>query len=398
MLSAPVAVLLLAQFIQVAPPPGPGQPPASTVRVSGTAIREDGQPPQGQLRLLGSGGTYLVNVGADGSFQFPRIPAGSYQLSGGPALATVAIEPIMVIVSDKEISGLRYVVPRVSTAGTPRVATTVEGGGPRPSYQLTFIKVGAPAGTLPFSPPETGALSLNAGDYRVAAKNLPAGYSLKSLTSGSTNLLEQPLKIGVGETPQVRVMLSLNLDFAGIKPVSVSGRINGLKSATNARVMLIAPVIDVPLAAPVNPDGTFSFPRVFPGQYQAEFVFNGAQIQAGVNVGNTNKSDVVLNYTRRFMLTGQVVMEGLPLNTTPVPVTVEVRRTDGVGTPVTSRSTSVGVLRIMVTDGEMSFAVRNVPEGYQVKTFTYGDQDILNNPLKLDDPPIWTFVLKIARK
>jgi len=394
MLSSPIAVLLLMQFIQVASQPTPG--PA--VSVSGTAVREDGQPPQGQVRLLGPGGTFLVPVAADGSFRFPRIPAGPYQFSGGPTLATVAIEPILVLVADKEISGLRYVVPRVSTAGTPRVITTVEGGGPRPSYQLTFIKVGAAAGTLPFTPPETGALSLNAGDYRVAAKNLPAGYNLKSLTSGSTNLLEQPLKIGVGQTPQVTVLLSLNLESAGIRPVSVSGRINGLKSATNARIMFTAPAMDLALDTPVNPDGTFTFPRVFPGQYQAQFVFNGAQIQTIVSVGNANKTDVVLNYTRRFMLTGQVVMEGLPVNTAPLPVTVEVKRTDGAGTPITSRSTNAGVLRIMVSEGEMTFAVRDIPDGYQVKSFAYGDLDVLNNPLKLDDPPIWTFVLKIARK
>src|SRR5262249_39072746 len=160
--------------------------PAPTVRVSGIASREDGQQPQGQVRLLGPGGTYLSQVAADGSFQFPRVPAGPYQLSGGPALATVAIEPIMVIVEDREISGLRYVVPKVSTAGTPRVVTSVDGGGPSPKYQLTFIKVGAPAGTVPFSPPANGTLSLNAGDYRVAATNITAGYNVKSITSGST--------------------------------------------------------------------------------------------------------------------------------------------------------------------------------------------------------------------
>ncbi len=582
MLSTMIAVLLLTQFIQVAPPPTPGQPPAPAVRVSGTAIREDGQQPQGQVRLLGPGGTYLAAVAADGSFQFPRIPAGPYQFSGGPSLATVAIEPIMVLVEDKEISGLRYVVPRVSTAGTPRVVTNVEGGGPRPGYLLTFTKVGAPAGTLPFSPPATGTLSLNAGDYRVAATGLPAGYNVKSVTSGSTNLLEQPLRVGVGETPQVTVLLgvsspppwvkvsgrvtgyrateialsgpgaasdvqfivpkpdgtfefaavlpgsysleanttigsastpivvvsgkditniviktpaareipgrvvindpakprvgfgilqpnrppnapplrgqftaptspdgrftivlpegenrlvfdanlvppgfvlksatygsldilanpikvavtdtaelTLTFDSAGVSAVSVSGRINGLKSPTNAHIMLIATATNAAMDTPVNPDGTFTFRRVFPGQYEARFSFNSAQIQAAVNVGNTNKTDVVLKYARQFMLTGQVVMEGFPVDTAPLPVTVEIKRTDGVGPPITSRSTNVGVLRIMVPEGEMTFAVRDVPAGYQVKSFTYGDLDVLKNPLKLADPAIWTFVLKIVRQ
>ena len=68
------------------------------------------------------------------------------------------------------------------------------------------------------------------------------------------------------------------------------------------------------------------------------------------------------------------------------------------GPPINSRSTNVGVLRIMVPEGEMTFAVRDVPAGYQVKSFMYGDLDVLKNPLKLDDPAIWTFVLKIVRQ
>jgi hypothetical protein len=585
MLNTLIAALLLTQVIQVAPPTTtPGQIPAPAVRVSGTASREDGQPPQGQVRMLGPGGDYRSPVAADGSFQFPRVPAGTYRLGGGPALATVLTEPIMVVVADKEISGIRYVVPRVSTAGTLRVVTNVDGGGPLPGHQLTFAKTGAPAGTIPLllmaGSGAADTLYLNAADYQVAVTGLPAGYTVKSMTSGSTNLLEQPLKVGVGETPQVTVLLgvsspppwvkvsgratgvrpteivlsspngtgvsqsttprpdgtfefagvlpgnylliantpiggtstsitavsgkdltnvefktapareipgrvvindpakprigfsvvvpnrpptapmqrftaptgpdgrftlvlpegenrltfdanfvppgfmlksatygsldiltnpikvaagdtaelTLTFDASGVSPVSVSGRINGLKSATNARIALVANATNAAMDTAVNPDGTFTFPRVFPGQYQARFSFNSAQVQTGVTVGNTNKTDVFLNYGRDFQLTGQVVMDGLPVDTPPVPVTVEVRRADGVGAPITSRSTNVGVLRIMVPEGEMTFAVRDVPAGYQVKSFTYGDLDILKNPLKLDDPAIWTFVLKIGRQ
>jgi hypothetical protein len=585
MLKSLVAALILAQIVQIAPTATPGQAPGPTVRVSGTASREDGQPPRGQVRLLGPNGTYLSPVAADGSFQFPAVPAGSYQFGGGPALATVPMEPQMVVVGDKEISNLRLVVPRVSTAGIPRVVTNVERGGPVPRYQLTFTKVGAPGGASPLAlmagSVNNPTYHVNAGEYRVGAASLPAGYSLKAVTSGSTNLLEQPLKIGVGETPQITVLLgvsspppwvkvsgrvtgykamqfalinptsgdaqfttgkpdgtfefamvlpglydveattpigsgttritvvagkdvtdiaiktppardipgrvvvdgpvkprvgfgnlrpnqpanllvpraqftatpaadgkftltlpegenrivfdanlippglalksatygsldilanpikvaatdtaelTLTFDSAGITPVSVSGRINGLNNGTSSRVMLIANATSAAIDAPVNPDGTFTFPRVFPGQYQARFSFNSAQIQTAVNVGNTNKTDVVLNYARQFMLTGQVVMEGLPVETPPVPVTVEVKRTDGVGPPIVTRSTPVGVLRIMAPEGELSFTVRDVPAGYQVKSFTYGDLDVLKNPLKLDDPAIWTFVLKIGRQ
>lgn len=586
MLKEMIVALLFAQVVQIAPPPRPGQALLPTVRVSGMASREDGQPPRGQVRLLGPNGNYLSPVAVDGSFQFPAVPAGTYQFGGGPALATVAMEPQMVVVGDKEISNLRLVVPRVSTAGVPRVVTNVERGGPLPRYQVTFSRIGAPAGTIPLAlmagPPGINySYQMNAGDYRIGAAGLPTGYSLKSVTSGSTNLLEQPLRIDVGETPQITILLgvsspppwvkvsgrvtgykaaefalinpvggdiqfttarpdgtfefamvlpglydveantpigsgttritvaagkdltdiaiktpaardipgrvvindpakprvgfgilrpnqpanipiataqfmaataadgkftltlpegenrvvfdanlvppgfvlksatygsldilsnpikvaatdtvelTITFDSAGVAPVSVTGRINGLRTATNARIMLVSNATNAAIDTLVNPDGTFTFPRVFPGQYQARFSFNSTQIQAPVSVGNTNKSDVVLNYARQFMLTGQVVMEGLAVGTAPVTVSVEVKRTDGVGQPSIARSTPVGVLRIMAPDGELSFDVRDVPAGYQVKSFTYGDLDVLKTPLKLEDPPIWTFVLKIGRQ
>jgi len=571
--------------VQVTPPGTPG-PQLPAFRVSGAVMREDGQTPQGgQVRLLGANGTYLAQLAADGSFQFPRVPAGTYQFGGGPAVATVPMEPLMIAV-EKDLTDLRLVVPRVSTVGVPRVLTNVEGGGPRPRYQVTFLRVGAPAGTIPFSVTAGGGpitINMNAGDYRVAAVGLPMGYTVKSVTAGSTSLLEQPLKLAVGDMPTVTVLLgvsspppwvkvsgrvtgsratelalisptiaadtqfiqprpdgtfefttvlpgnynleantpigvtstpitvvfgkdltnveiktplarnvpgrviindtakprvgfgilpanrppnapppraqytaptavdgtfrlllpegenrlvfdpnlvppgfalksatygsldilanpikiavtdtselTLTFDSAGIAPVSVSGRINGLKGAPNRRIVLIANATNAEMATPVNPDGTFTFPRVFPGQYQARFTFNSAQIQTAVSVGSANKTDVVLNYARQFMLAGQVVMEGLPVDTPPVPVTVEIRRADGVGAPIVSRATPpTGVLRIMAPEGEMTFSVRDVPAGYQVKSFTYGDLDILKNPLKLDDPPIWTFVLKIGRQ
>jgi hypothetical protein len=81
------------------------------------------------------------------------------------------------------------------------------------------------------------------------------------------------------------------------------------------------------------------------------------------------------------MLTGQVVMEGFPVDTPPVPVTIEVKRTDGV---LARRSPRVPQtwesFASWCRKGEMTFAVRDVPAGYQVKSFMYGDLDVLKNP------------------
>ena len=111
---------------------------------------------------------------------------------------------------------------------------------------------------------DTDTLQMNASDYRVAVTGLPSGYILKSVTSGSTNLLEQPLKLGVGETPQVTVLLGVSSPPPWVK---VSGRVTGssdrvalFQSQRRRRREVHGP----------RPDGTFEFTAVLPGSYNLE--------------------------------------------------------------------------------------------------------------------------------
>src|SRR4030095_8346889 len=61
---------------------------------------------------------------------------------------------------------------------------------------------------------------------------------------------------------------------AALKPVSVSGKVDGIDAAVLAqgitRVVMVSPAYAGNINAAVRPDGTFEFPSVYPGSYVAQ--------------------------------------------------------------------------------------------------------------------------------
>ena len=87
-------------------------PQAGTFKVSGTVTRDDKQDPTtapqaNQIRI--SGPSTLTNgIGPGGAFEFSNIRPGTYQIVVGPR---VTMPPLTVVVTDKDVTGLRVVVP-----------------------------------------------------------------------------------------------------------------------------------------------------------------------------------------------------------------------------------------------------------------------------------------------
>src|SRR5258705_13882718 len=79
-------------------------------KVSGVVVREDNQDPahatNGDRVVLrgNNGGTTIVDVGEGGAFEFSNVRPGSYQIVVGPM---VTMEPVIVPVTDKDVTGLR---------------------------------------------------------------------------------------------------------------------------------------------------------------------------------------------------------------------------------------------------------------------------------------------------
>src|SRR5262249_21395652 len=117
---------------------------------------------------------------------------------------------------------------RVYTTADVTGIVVVDGGGIRPRFTLSFSAFRG--GTQPSSTVTLADGTLRAvlreGEYQLAWSSLPSGYLVKSITSGSLDLLKNSLRITRG-TPVPPIVLTLGVDSP--PPwVKVSGRVTGL--------------------------------------------------------------------------------------------------------------------------------------------------------------------------
>src|SRR5262249_47966126 len=83
----------------------------STFKVSGTIVREDKQEPDrvpnaDRILLRGNGRSLVLDIEPGGAFEFTKVPSGAYEIVIGPK---ITMEPVKVVVSDKDVTGLRVV-------------------------------------------------------------------------------------------------------------------------------------------------------------------------------------------------------------------------------------------------------------------------------------------------
>jgi hypothetical protein len=162
--------------------------------------------------------------------------------------------------------------------------------------------IGAPgaSGALPTIRPAadgTFHIGLPAGESRISnLLGLPPGYTLKSFSYGSTDLLKNPLKIAATDTLELQISL-VNTSI----PVKVSGRVEGVDlnalAKTPVRVTMTSPSFMVPLTVDVRADGTFEYSKVYPGSYRILAETGPSQpqrIPAPVIVGDKVITDLVV--------------------------------------------------------------------------------------------------------
>jgi hypothetical protein len=232
------------------------------VTVSGRVRRATGAGSVvGQTVLMrgGTSGIQQATTAADGSFQFPRVRPGTYQL-GSAQLGSAGNQPISVVVGDTDVTGLEIVVvPTAEVTGN----VAIEGNGPRPRIQIQLSPYRGGQGFGTSSQPD-GAFraTLPEGEYRVSWSGLPPGYEIKSLTAGNLDLLMNSLKVSV-DTPPPAIRLVLSLE--GNPWVKVSGRVINFGST---RALTLSGPSQDPIPLTINPDGTFEIPQALPGNYQ----------------------------------------------------------------------------------------------------------------------------------
>jgi hypothetical protein len=154
-------------------------------------------------------------VKADGSFEFSRVRPGRYNLLTPliPSSIPFSQQAAVVTVLDKDVTGIELVPPfLVNVSG--RVTLQGNESAPNPAFSLSFA--GATRGTANVLTDGTFRTSLPAGEYRVAASALPAGYYLKSIVADSADLSQALLTVSGPASAEVVVTISVQSTEDGL--------------------------------------------------------------------------------------------------------------------------------------------------------------------------------------
>jgi len=330
-----------------------------------------------------------ATVNPDGSFEFPRVLPGNYTAFALPP--TAVSSPVNLTVGTTDMTNFQFRIPAPKEVNG---IVAVKGNLPAPRVVFALAPVPGIPGSganLPVSPQPDGSFNimLPEGERQITlvTGTLPVGYSLASFTYGAIDLLKNPLRVTSADTAELRV----TFDVAEVKAVNVSGRVNGLLTTQGVRVVLMSPSLGSTEAS-INPDGSFAFQKVMPGNYIVRLSLSGLSAGTTLRVSDRDVTDMVINYPREFIVTGHTIVEGGAAAGVESQVVLEAKS----GT--LSRLSNVvnsGVLMFNLKDGEYNVAVRTLPSGYQLKSLMYGTTDLQKSPLKIDGPVMWEIVVRL---
>jgi hypothetical protein len=344
------------------------------VRVSGRVTRSNPRVSLPQFATLNNSpgnGVFeqlQTRVSADGSFEFLKVPPGTYQARINPEV--MGSQPLQITVSDKDVGAIEFLVPYMTTV---RGRVVVDDGSPIPRMSLGFLGSGGNVNAMVLS---DGSFSIQMpeGEKRIVVGGIPGVYSVKSIAAGSTDLIKEPLNVGESDIDNVLIT------FAGPKPdmwFKVKGRV--VRPASNpgpppTRVMLSGPLmpdLDATLAA----DGSFEFPKVLAGAYRAQ-----------VLPSNDRQNPVVVNVVRdmdglEIVIPPQFEVRGRAVVDQDGPLSrFSIQATSLSGNSVRALAVN-GTFRMILPEGTYRFTMNGFPVGYSVRSMKSGSVDLLNEPL-----------------
>jgi hypothetical protein len=342
--------------------------------------------------------TLSAVIGADGSFEFPKVYPADYTARLEGLLPALAVQPTAnVHVGDADVT-VNLVLPRQRQI-PGRI--TLEGEGLLPRFTIPLI--GADPDNprsllLPFSinPQADGAFKVVAleGEHAIGAPTgLPPGYTIKSMMYGTVDLTKDPLQVLLTDTAELRITLTA----PNVKPVRVSGRVEGWDAArpvptppaTPPAVSLSSSFSSTSLSAPIAADGSFEFPKVYPGDYTTVLTLPNMVVRptATVHVADADVIGVSLVLPRQREIPGRVIMEGVaPIQRFTIPFRTSLRTGN---LPISSVPLNInpqpdGTFKVVAPEGEGSIgAASNLPAGYAIKSIMYGTLDVTNSPFKV---------------
>jgi hypothetical protein len=179
--------------IDVGMPAGPGVKVSGTIGLGPRSPR----PPNQKVVLIvpSSWGQWEAPLDAEGKFELPNVPPGTYSLRTVPG----ALQPqASVVVADRDLRGVQ--IPGfVELSGV----VALQDGQKFPTLSPALMIQATPSAGAPLATAVRSDGSfrfpLVEGEYRISFGKLPAGLSLKSIAYGSTDLLTAPLKLDGAE-------------------------------------------------------------------------------------------------------------------------------------------------------------------------------------------------------
>ena len=260
------------------------------------------------------------------------------------------------------------------------------------------------ASTL-FSVANNGMFSavLESNDYRFFIRNLPDGYVVQSVTSGTNDLTKEILKFNADAPTDVEVRIAKKSNAT----VNVQGRVmdsitRNKPQADRIQLCCLETGPVDRMSAPLGADGSFEFSGVPPGRYAAELKGKAAPGIANsvLNVPVQGLSGLALASAANFAtITASVVSDG----SAPLPAgnIVSVTLTPSTGQPfrVTLWGTSNDNLWSPIPIGlQYNVEVSNIPQGYRVKSLGTPDPQTISSVVAVppNSPPGYAGTFRLS--
>jgi hypothetical protein len=372
---------------------------ATSVSLSGTLLAE----------------TLTAPVARDGQFEFPKVLPGNYSARTVPTIVLAPAMPVTVGSTDVEnvelrIPATKEISGKIAIRGSvpvPRLIFSLADGtaAPAANAPATFtlvqgVVITNAAGTVSV-PTNVGTdgifkITLPEGDRAISIlpSSLPSGYSVDSFAYGSLDLLKNPIRVALSDTAEI----AITVDATTVKPRNVSGKVTGLLTTQGVRVVLQGGNLGTGVESPVAPDGSFSFSNILPGNYSARLSLSGPVVSTSVNVGNSDVTNLTINYPRMFPIGAHILVEGDTANPSYIPpIMLEARSATGAVVTSSPSSGNSSPVILPVSNGEHRISIRNIPAGYTLKSIRYGAVDLQKSPLVVDGPITWEIVVRLEK-
>jgi hypothetical protein len=223
-------------------------------------------------------------------------------------------------------------------------------------------------------------------------RNVPANYTVVSMTYGNTDLLRSPLLPDPANTEGIKILLAPESPAALHR---VRGKVDGLPSIVigpNTKIVLYGAGIGQRVAeTPVKSDGTFEFPGVPSDSYYATVVGAPFDSQWTFDVGSEDRDGIRMKGEIWSDISGRVtivdrngtILPGFPFSY----MTVVFNPAVPWGTAAVRQD---GTFSQSLSGGEYSVLTNKLPDGYTLKAVTAGagGPDLLRGKLRIDGRPI----------